>query len=138
MDISQGSATTFGAAALAVALRGARDDGERLLLVREFVRGAQDDAASPADVDALVAEDPATTGDRRWDAVVAGAAEWVASRIGSAPAPSWVDQPGRFLDQWFQVEQSGRAGAVAHAPAAFRRRGVLIDPSSLVSDGLAL
>ncbi|MGI8873662.1 MAG: hypothetical protein ACR2KP_04925 [Egibacteraceae bacterium] len=115
------------------------DDGERLRLVREFVRTAQDDAASAEDVSALVADDPGTTGDPGWDAAVAGVAEWVAGRLGGI-VPEWTDDPGRFLDVWWHAETTGfgRAGALANAPAALRRRGVLIDPLGLVSDGVEL
>lgn len=140
MTASGSSLPVFDSAALATALRDAGDDEERMTLLREFVRTVQDDAASSLEVDALVLSEPLTTGDPRWDAVVAGVAEWVADKRGSQPAPSWVDAPDRFLDRWFHVERTGfgRAGALAHAPAAFRRRGVLVDPLGLVSDGVAL
>lgn len=135
----------FDAVALARALRKSLDEAPddhagRLRLVREFVRTAQDDTTTVEEVQLLVAVEPPPVGDRRWDALVAAAAEWVAVKLGDGAVPAWTGRPSRFLDAWWHAEQGsyGRACALAHAPAAFRRRGVLLDPLGLVSDGIAL
>lgn len=133
----------FGAVALTRALaeslaQTSWSDDDRLRLVREFVRTAQDDTDASEEVDRLVERDPGSTGAPRWDAVVAGAAEWVVVRLGAGDVPAWTDRADRFLDEWWFAESTGfgRAGALANAPAAFRRRGVLIDPLGLASDGV--
>ena len=69
---------------------------------------------------ALIAAEPPTTGDPRFDAVLAGAAEFFASEAGLA-APAWVEEPGRFLEPWWFD-----AYTLAHTPAAFARHGVFM------------
>lgn len=78
----------------------------------------------------LLAEEPAGTGDERWDVFLAALAEHLAARDGHA-APSWSES--RSLRRlWFPFNsRAARADAVVHAPAAFRRRGVYIAPQEL-------
>ena len=79
-----------------------------------------------------VAEPPAPTGDRRYDAYLGALAEHLAA-LHHLERPPWVCEPPRFLDRfWFVSEVKGfRAIAVVESPAAFRRRGVFVSAGSL-------
>ena len=73
----------------------------------------------------LLDEEPATTGDERWDVFLAALAEHVAARDGR-DGPAWAGSRSlrRF---WFPFNgRAARADAIVHAPAAFRRRGVFV------------
>jgi hypothetical protein len=73
----------------------------------------------------LLADAPGPTGDERWDVLLAGLAEHLATRDGQ-DSPGWSASRGlrRF---WFPFDAPGaRAQALVHAPAAFRRRGVFV------------
>lgn len=74
---------------------------------------------------------PATT-DERFDALVAGVAEHIAVTRG-LERPPWVCAPERFLDAWWFPHSRRGFDAIAlrDAPAALRRRGVMIHPSML-------
>lgn len=105
-------------------------DGERRLrFVFEFLRGVGDDGHPLA---LLVGAEPPLTGDDRFDALLAAIAEDRCVRAAEAP-PSWVHGPGRFLDRawWVSELPSARASALVHAPASFRRRGVMLDRHDL-------
>jgi hypothetical protein len=80
----------------------------------------------------LLEEEPVETGDERYDAFLAALAEHLACRQGEPP-PRWCLAPDRFLDRfWFVSPTKGfRATALAQAPVAFKRRGVLIPERSL-------
>jgi transcriptional regulator with XRE-family HTH domain len=75
---------------------------------------------------------PQATSDRRFDALVGGLAEHIAV-TRSLERPSWVCAPERFLDAWWfpHPRRGFDAIALRDAPAAFRRRGVMIHPSML-------
>jgi transcriptional regulator with XRE-family HTH domain len=83
-------------------------------------------SSRPGAID-LIAREPATTGDTRFDAALAGVAELFAAERGIA-APAWVDGPGRFVEPlWFVASRPEfHAYTLAHTPAAFVRHGVLI------------
>lgn len=76
---------------------------------------------------ALIGEEPPPTGDARFDAALAGAAEHFAREAGIA-APEWVDDPGRFVEPWWFVSSRPAFDAytLAHTPATFARHGVFI------------
>jgi transcriptional regulator with XRE-family HTH domain len=76
---------------------------------------------------ALLSEEPPTTHDARFDAALAGAAEFFA-REGAIAAPSWVNQPNRFVEPWWFAtsRQAFEAYTLAHTPAVFARHGVFI------------
>ncbi|WP_216892460.1 helix-turn-helix domain-containing protein [Nocardia alni] len=84
--------------------------------------------------------EPDTVGDRRWDALLAGIAEYV-SRRSNLLVPGWATAPGRFLQRfWFVIEDIlGRpapglaVAAFTSAPPELSSRGVFLDQSSLVS-----
>ena len=101
----------------------------RLRLVFEFLR----------EVDAKkltlrVAVEPESTGDQRFDAMLAALSEDLCVSNGVSP-PSWVFADQRFLDSawWVSNLKSARTRALVNAPASYRRRGVMIDRHDLTS-----
>jgi transcriptional regulator with XRE-family HTH domain len=114
-----------------IAATGPGDDARRLRLVFEFLRGAQEDGHPLV---LLVAAEPPPTGDARFDALLAAVAEDLCVHAGEVP-PAWVHDPSRSLDHawWVSDLPSARAAALVHAPASFRRRGVMIDRNDLVA-----
>jgi transcriptional regulator with XRE-family HTH domain len=76
---------------------------------------------------ALLADEPPATGDARFDAALAGVAEFFA-REAAIPAPSWIDGPGRFVKPWWFVASlpALHAYTLAHTPAVFARHGVFM------------
>lgn len=115
-----------------------RDADDAFRQVIQFV-----DDAGRADVvtaRAAVRLEPESTGDKRWDALLAGIAEYVSRRAGF-PVPGWASAPGRFLRRfWFVIEDiTGRpspglaALSFASSPPELASRGVFIDRASLES-----
>lgn len=76
---------------------------------------------------ALLGEEPPPTGDARFDAALAGTAEFFA-REGAIAAPRWVERPHRFVEPWWFVtsKPAFEAYTLAHTPAVFARHGVFI------------
>lgn len=76
--------------------------------------------------------DPGSTGDRRWDALVAGVVERGAHRVG-VRVPSWTAVPHRFLDAWWFLSpyRSLHASALVESPPELANRGVFLHESSL-------
>ena len=88
---------------------------------------------APVDVrQDIVEPEPTSTGDARFDALLAAMAEYLCAPEGR-PAPRWVEGASRFLDQWWFVSgmQSLHADAIAHSPISFARRGVFITSGAL-------
>ena len=114
---------------LAERVRATGDEKRRLRLVFEFLRAASDDGHAVA---LLVSAVPAPTGDPRYDALLAAIAEDLCVAAG-VPSPPWVNDPLRFLVGFWWVSDlpSGRARALVHAPASYRRRGVMLDRHDL-------
>lgn len=87
-----------------------------------------------------VREEPEPVGDRRWDALLGGIAEY-ASQLFDFRVPGWAAAPSRFLQRfWFVVEDilGGPAPGLAAlafvaTPPALANRGVFLDRASLVS-----
>jgi transcriptional regulator with XRE-family HTH domain len=82
---------------------------------------------------ALAVATPATTGDDRYDAFIAGVVDWRLSLDG-LPRPTWVDDV-KCLDAcwWVDPTSEGDAEVVAATPTVIRRRGVIIDEAELRS-----
>jgi transcriptional regulator with XRE-family HTH domain len=82
----------------------------------------------------MIAAEPLTTGDARWDAFVAALAEWLAVRAGTS-APEWTHHAGRYLHQgwWVTPMASMHAWEYAGSPASFKTRGVYVHRDSLVN-----
>lgn len=111
------------------------DDRTRLRIFFEFSRGADESglAALP-----LVRIEPPTTGDQRYDALLAAIAEHIATRYG-LPGPLWSITADRFLHSpwWVSTLASARSQALLWTPASFRRRGIYLDRHDLTHDGVA-
>jgi DNA-binding XRE family transcriptional regulator len=84
-----------------------------------------------ADVELFFAK-PSTTGDPRWNALLAGSTEQLALRLavdvpawtsGHEVRPFWFVGPNRAFDAY----------CLAHSPASMKVRGVMIDPADLES-----
>jgi hypothetical protein len=109
-------------------LAAAHDDSLRWRLIAEFLEEYRWE--HPAERGSLLADEPAGTGDERWDVFLAALAEHLSARDGRG-APGWVEDRSlrRF---WFPFNtRAARVDAVVHAPAAFRRRGVYVSPQEL-------
>lgn len=76
---------------------------------------------------ALLRDEPPPTGDPRFDAALAGTAEFFAAEADIV-APSWVEGSGRFVEPWWFVSSRPAfdAYALQHTPAVFARHGVFI------------
>jgi transcriptional regulator with XRE-family HTH domain len=76
---------------------------------------------------ALLGEEPAGTGDARFDAALAGVAEFFAAEAVISP-PAWVNGPDRFVEPWWFVASrpAFHAYTLANTPAVFARHGVFI------------
>ncbi len=120
----------------AAAIRRVDDEETRLRIFFEFLRGA--DEAGTAALDLLV-DEPALIGDERFDALLAGAAEYLCVRWGR-PGPLWTVSIERFLNTawWVADLPSARAFAAVWTPAPFRRRGIYLDRHDLTSDGVSV
>lgn len=112
-------------------LRHPSDDGYRLRTVWELIRGAGEVGEVAVD---LIADEPPLVGDRKFDALLAAAVEYIAAQA-EVPAPPWTGKPCRFLDEewWVSDLPSGRRYARLATPAAFRRRGIWLDEHDLSS-----
>ena len=84
-----------------------------------------------ADV-ALFFAEPSTTGDQRWDAMLAANVEDLALGRG-LPVPKWTR--GHALSTFWFVGSSPSldAYAFAHSPMSMQVRGVMVDPTDLAS-----
>ncbi|MGH9189737.1 MAG: helix-turn-helix domain-containing protein [Acidimicrobiales bacterium] len=91
-------------------------------------------ALAPPDVAAFIADDPGSTGDQRWDALIGGLVERAAHRAG-VRTPAWTAATTRFLDRWWFVTpyRSLHASALVEAPAELANRGVFVHEISLHS-----
>lgn len=90
---------------------------------------------SAGELVATISEEPLSTGDRRWDAVIAAAVDWVATTGGieaprwvtgtrwKLPAPGWIISPHRRLHRLVRD----------NTPVEFARHGVYVDAASLES-----
>jgi hypothetical protein len=76
---------------------------------------------------ALVGDEPELVGDARFDAALAGVAEFFAAEAGNT-APSWVNGRDRFVEPWWFVTSRPQLHAyvLAHTPALLARHGVFV------------
>jgi transcriptional regulator with XRE-family HTH domain len=76
---------------------------------------------------ALLADEPPPTGAARFDAALAGTAEFFAAE-GTLAAPAWVNDLERFVEPWWFVASrpAFHAYTLANTPACFARHGVFI------------
>ena len=109
-------------AKLAAFVAAEADFDARWQLVVEFLKEYRHEPTGKCQQ--LLADAPEPTGDERWDVLLAGLAEHLATRDGQ-DAPGWSSRGLRRF--WFPFDAPGaRAQALVHAPAAFRRRGVFV------------
>jgi transcriptional regulator with XRE-family HTH domain len=75
----------------------------------------------------LLADEPPSTGDARFDAALAGVAELFASEAG-VRAPAWVNGSTRFVEPWWFVASrpAFHAYTLANTPATLARHGVFM------------
>lgn len=83
--------------------------------------------SGPAGKVTLITVEPPPTGARKFDAALAGLAEFFAGEAG-LPPPEWVNSSNRLAEPWFFIPATPwlNAYALAHAPIAFARRGVFM------------
>jgi len=107
----------------------ATDDEHRLRLFFEFLRGAGE---AGDELPLLIAAEPPSVGDPRYDALLAAVAEHLALHAG-IEIPDWVSKDNRCLDRFWWVSElpSAKAQALLHSPASFRSRGVMLDSHDL-------
>jgi transcriptional regulator with XRE-family HTH domain len=118
------------AAAIRKGLRAGWPTRDLLRIVRES-RANAIWAASDGDLKVFLAA-PSTTGDQRWDALIAGSTENLALH-NKISVPKWTR--GHALPTlWFVGDNPFfDAYALAHSPASLKVRGVMVDPSDLES-----
>jgi len=116
------------AAAIRRGLRAGSSTAELLRIVREMRTHAGFVETAPERRAFFAA--PTTTGDQRWDAMLAGVVEDLALAQGF-PSPAWTR--GHALPTfWFVgASRSLHAYAFAHSPMSLQIRGVLVDPADL-------
>ena len=110
------------------ALLAGSDESRRWRLVAEFLEDYRWESAETRG--ALLAHEPAGTGDERWDVLLGASAEHLTAKDGHA-APAWAESRSlrRF---WFPFNtRAARVDAVVNGPAAFRRRGVYVAAQEL-------
>lgn len=118
------------AAAIRKGLRDAWATADLLRIVREM-RSHFASIHSETEV-ALFFAAPSTTGDQRWDAMLAATIEDLALQYGR-DVPVWTR--GRALDTfWFVTSTPTMAAHVfAHSPMSMQVRGVMVDPDDLAA-----
>lgn len=113
---------------LAGHLASADDDSHRWRLVAEMLEEYRHEPV--AQRPALLAAEPPSTGDERWDVLLAALAEFLAARDGRRAA-GWTDSR-RLAVFWFPFNSAAaRVDAVVHSPASFRSRGIFVAPQEL-------
>lgn len=93
-------------------------------------------AAGPAKTESLVAAAPPSTGEARYDALIAAAVEYVCGRLGVI-APAWTSEPPRSIDAFWEPDEPDitepRGYRIAHGLSVFKRHGVLLAENDLVA-----
>jgi len=116
------------AAAIRRGLRQGWSTADLLRVVRECLSNAKW-AAAPADRSAFFSP-PSTTGDRRWDALLAGAVEHYCLEKGY-DVPGWTR--GKAVRGLWFVTAGAAPLALASSPPSLRVRGVVLDRAELTS-----
>lgn len=122
-------------AEIAESIAGTESEPTRLRMFLEFRRGAAEVGRGAL---SLIEAEPGLTGEPRYDALLAAAAEDITAQYGT-PSPLWTITRERFLTSawWVSDLPSARLYALAGTPAAFRRRGIYVDRYDLTDDGKA-
>jgi transcriptional regulator with XRE-family HTH domain len=106
------------------------DSSYALRLVAELLSWFRNDVIKIS----AIANDPGSTGDARWDALIGGVAEMIAHEQ-SHQVPAWASAPSRTLPTWWFVTalRSLRPSVFVETPPALASRGVLLSAASLSS-----
>jgi hypothetical protein len=107
--------------------------GAQLRLVRQFIMDT--DRLDRSGVAENINNAPDSTGDRGWDALIAGVVEDIAYRHRVA-VPPWAMEPERSTaDRWWFVTSfpALHPAAFVETPASLSNRGVFIRRASLVN-----
>ncbi len=110
----------------------ADEDAEALRLAADL--STRLESMKPGEVARAIENDPGSTGDGRWDALIAGLAEKAAHGAG-VRSPVWTVAPSRFLDSWWFLTpyRSLHASALVDSPPELANRGVFVHEASLRS-----
>lgn len=107
--------------------------GPMLRAVRQFIMDVDRHARHTGDPTPLLMDRPPSTGDERWDALIAGVVEDITLRH-RVPAPSWVHDREPLAQWWFvSPHRSLHPIAFVETPPAIAQHGVFIRRSSLVN-----
>ena len=119
-------------AALATFLRSrAPDDERQWRITLEFLEEFRHEP--PHVMSRLITEEPSAVDDVRWDAFLAGLAEYLAEKH-QLPIPAWVhDTSRRLTSRWFLNElATAQQRAETTSPPPFRERGIFLEPRDLI------
>jgi transcriptional regulator with XRE-family HTH domain len=106
-----------------------RSTGDLLRIVREMISNAGEIWGNGADRGAFFAA-PSTTGDPRWNAMLAGVVEMLHLRRDLEP-PTWTAGGALNTIWWVGSVAALHAHAFASSPPSLHVRGVMIDPADL-------
>jgi transcriptional regulator with XRE-family HTH domain len=118
------------ASAVREALRDGRPDVEVLRLVRQMISDSKW-VRSEDDLATFYAR-PSTTGDQRWDAMLAGLAEHL-NVLHGRRAPAWTTGSGLDHFWFFGTDPAFDALSFTSTPTSLRVRGVVVDGAALES-----
>lgn len=122
------------AAAAAVAIGDFLTGGDHKAAFREVIQLSDDLARSSACERVVLAfSTPPTTGDRRYDNLIAGLVENYLAEAG-APTPSWLDSIPPLDEPWHIDPYTSRhPEEIEQVPTHLRWRNVILDRSELAS-----
>ena len=109
------------------------------VLIRRIIQASDDFASLTDTADRnLFLTRPATTGDRRYDALLAGLAVHLCRQAGLERTPDWTREPDRYLSRiwWFGAAEdipALRARVLQESPSSMRARGVMFSARELES-----
>jgi hypothetical protein len=113
---------------------GEDDDGLLRLVIQasDDFRALSDDHGRSA----FLAQ-PESTGDPRFDALLAGLAVHLAREAGMATTPAWTRAPERYVEPiwWFGLPAGSglQAFTLQRTPSCFKSRGVMFNVDNLAS-----
>lgn len=123
------------AATIAASIRGYLRAGDKYSALRELIQLSDNLSSEHGLVRGVLGlAEPEPTGDRVWDAALAGLVDLRLSEVG-LPAPAWVDAPNRRLrsPRTLDVDPADPIPAPADVPGEFLERGVLVWRDTLAS-----
>lgn len=128
-----------GLAATAHALRSWVDAGATEAETLRLIIQASDDFRRLTTSEERVAflSEPGSTGDPRYDALLAGLAVHLAATSGMTTTPAWTREPSRYLTRFWWFGLSDDSGLQAYwyqrTPACLRARGIMFNVDELAS-----